>query len=68
MTKKDIRDKYNIVCLERPERANKELSNGEAKKYEKNQKLLMKISQNIGRMMILEKLIKVTLAKMVDKR
>ena len=42
MTKKDIRDKYNIVCLERPERANKELSNGEAKKYEKNQKLLMK--------------------------
>ena len=42
MTRKDIRDKYNIVCLERPERANKELSNGEAKKYEKNQKLLMK--------------------------
>lgn len=40
MTRKDIRDKYNIVCLERPERANKELSNGEAKKYEKNQKLL----------------------------
>ena len=34
MTRKDIRDKYNIVCLERPERANKELSNGEAKKYE----------------------------------
>ena len=41
MTRKDIRDKYNIVCLERPERANKELSNGEAKKYEKNQKLLI---------------------------
>lgn len=47
MTRKDIRDKYNIVCLERPERANKELSNGEAKKYEKNQKLLIENSGEI---------------------
>lgn len=42
MTKKDIRDKYGIVCLERPERSNKKLSNEEAKKHERNQGLLMK--------------------------